>query len=368
MTAAELALLPFIERAAAHVRRSAPPLKELLTSWPGRAAVLRRAEERIARSPEAVGVSLPAGDAEAEVELLSYPVARLIVSALKERWFINRLAVNEGKALTALMRGGPLPVPEEEVFEALGLEVEEEDHPPAPGMEYRVHWTHYLRFVPEQRDKWLLSHRPVVEGFVLMNREDLARIAGGALQRRIMDELPLPFERWIAGALSDSVEKLRPLRREVPRETGGVRFTRFPPCMRLTLARLQAGENIAHAERFAVTSFLHTIGFSAEEIMKIFSTAPDFSAERTRYQVEHITGVTSSKEYTPPDCGTMLSRGICPERVKKEEERDPLCRQEWLTHPLKYYRAKGRRGRGRAGARPEPDRNPSEGSQPPSTG
>ena len=58
----------------------------------------------------------------------------------------------------------------------------------------------------------------------------------------------------------------------------------------------------------------------------------------TEYQIEHITGTTSPTEYTPPECSTMKSYGVCPGG-------DALCHQEWMTHPLKYYRYKARRRR-----------------------
>ncbi|HEQ78785.1 MAG TPA: hypothetical protein ENN76_00800, partial [Euryarchaeota archaeon] len=52
-----------------------------------------------------------------------------------------------------------------------------------------------------------------------------------------------------------------------------------------------------------------------------------------RYQIDHVTGVTSGTEYTPPECNTMKSNANC-------FEPDRLCEQEWMTHPLKYYRTK----------------------------
>jgi DNA primase large subunit len=74
----------------------------------------------------------------------------------------------------------------------------------------------------------------------------------------------------------------------------------------------------------------------ANEIIKQFSLSPDFDPKKSRYQVEHITGVISSTSYTPPECNTMRTYRIC-------FDPDDLCKQDWMTHPLKYYRAKTRR-------------------------
>jgi len=63
--------------------------------------------------------------------------------------------------------------------------------------------------------------------------------------------------------------------------------------------------------------------------MRLFATAPDFKEAYTRYQVEHITGKTSSTQYSPPKCDTLVSSGVCPGP-------NALCRQ--IRHPLSYYR------------------------------
>jgi DNA primase large subunit len=121
----------------------------------------------------------------------------------------------------------------------------------------------------------------------------------------------------------------------------------FPPCMKTILTMMRAGENVPHTGRFAIVSFLHTIGMSADRIMELFSTAPDFDARKSEYQVRHITGEISGTEYSPPECSTMKSYGIC-------YNPDQLCQQEWMTHPLKYYRSAKRR-RYRSGAQPSPN-------------
>jgi len=116
---------------------------------------------------------------------------------------------------------------------------------------------------------------------------------------------------------------------------GRIRVTKLPPCIRQLLAKVQAGENLPHSGRFALTAFLHALGMSPEEILHMFSTSPDFDESKTRYQIEHITGKISGTEYTPPECSTMKSYGIC-------FGEDNLCKKEWMTHPLKYYRIKDR--------------------------
>jgi DNA primase large subunit len=85
--------------------------------------------------------------------------------------------------------------------------------------------------------------------------------------------------------------------------------------------------------RFALVSFLNSLQLNTNEILKLFSNAPDYQEDRTRYQVEHITGTSSSISYKSPGCDKMRTYGICP-----VDKMDDLCRR--IRHPISYYSAK----------------------------
>jgi DNA primase large subunit len=109
---------------------------------------------------------------------------------------------------------------------------------------------------------------------------------------------------------------------------GAVEVERFPPCMKKLLAMTQQGTNVPHAGRFALTTFLHKIGMSSDDILKFFGQSPDFDESKSRYQIEHITGKLSSTEYTPPSCATMKTYGVC-------FDPDEFCPR--INHPVSYY-------------------------------
>jgi len=115
------------------------------------------------------------------------------------------------------------------------------------------------------------------------------------------------------------------------KELGTVDIENIPPCMRNLLIHLQHGENVPHAGRFALTAFLHKIGFTNQEILNLHKNAPDFDEKLAAYQIDHITGKISSTEYTPQSCSTMDNLGLC-------VNRDLLCSK--IIHPLGYYHAK----------------------------
>jgi DNA primase large subunit len=102
--------------------------------------------------------------------------------------------------------------------------------------------------------------------------------------------------------------------------------------MQALLLALTSGTNLTHAGRFALTTFIHTIGMDVVGIAQLYARSPDYDPEKTMYQVEHITGRGGAgTEYTAPACAAMKTTGIC---VNK----DVLC--EKINHPLSYYKIK----------------------------
>lgn len=277
--------------------------------------------------------------ADAMKELLSYPVARMIVSAVADQWFVRRYAIAEAKKARERLRS------ESDEFvmkiaSELGIDVRVHDS------DFGVDLADFLRTSSGLRGKsWKLVNQRVVRGRVLVPKAKLTRIIEAALTERISSELPLPVNDAILERFGPTIDELRAAIEERRREqrTEGMEklsIVRLPPCMRRLLEMIRAGENVPHTGRFALVSFLHTLGMESQEILDTFSTAPDFDPSKSEYQIKHITGEISGTEYTPPECSTMRSYGIC-------FDPDALCRDGAIRHPLNYYRIKGRRFRSR---------------------
>ncbi|ARD84329.1 hypothetical protein ACLIKE_05395 [Ferroplasma acidiphilum] len=113
---------------------------------------------------------------------------------------------------------------------------------------------------------------------------------------------------------------------------GEVDFTMFPPCIKTYITQMRDGENLAHLARFTLASFLHSAGMSNENMLNLFKFAPDYKEDLATYQVNHITGVISGTEYSPPKCSTLRSNHLC------YMGDDPLCAR--IKHPMQYYEAK----------------------------
>ena len=194
---------------------------------------------------------------------------------------------------------------------------------------------------------WHLANRPLTNGWVRMDaavgessRQRTARL----LKERIRESLHTactermdrmseefaalfadPVER-ITGLLSERVEAEMPM-------TAAVRED-WPPCFESAVSELNQGVNVNHVGRVFLAAFSKSAGMSQEQTCSFFANAPDYSADTTSYQVNQIY----ERDYTPHGCAALKTSARCPVQLGD----DRLCDQEWLTHPLKYLRAKQR--------------------------
>ena len=338
MDSRRLARFPYVKEASGYLKEKGIEIADVL-----RDDAYRRAR---ARGMLRVLIALEKGDKavledpplhrEEEVlpEILAYPVARMIVSCIADQYLIRRYALTEGVWAQARLNREDPPFVAALATE-LGLDLQ-----PADGG-FRIHFTDFLRHTSAMREKeWKLINQVVDRGYVRLPRDRALRVMRNAVQRHIESQLPRPVNDAIIDALrpeTDQVKTLLASRKErfKAEELGKVSITRFPPCMYNLLASIQNHENVPHTGRFAIVTFLHHIGLSNEEIFKVFGDVPDFAADVTRYQIDHITGTISATEYSTPECATMKSYGICPGG-------DLLCHQPWMRHPLTYYRRKPR--------------------------
>ncbi len=329
-----LARFPFCEEATRFVRKKGIDLGELLTGIAYEGA-RERGRKRVIDALEEGEIKDHPLTEEFEYlqEILSYPIARMIVSCVADSFLTRRYALAEAVTMNRRLKGEDL---ETVVGMAERLKVEAS----VSDGSLSIHFTDYLKNTSRIRSRdWKLVNTEVFSGYVFLTKSRFCRVLQQALQDRIEEELPLPVSDMVLERLNEDSSRIKEMvetRREryKAEDLGKVSIIRFPPCMKKLVAIAQAGENVPHSGRFALTTFLHHIGLSAEEILNLFASSPDFDASKTRYQIEHITGETSGTEYTPPECATMKSYGVC-------FEPDALCEHENVNHPLTYYKIKG---------------------------
>ncbi|ELZ06975.1 DNA primase regulatory subunit PriL [Natrialba aegyptia] len=346
---------PFLEAARETV---ATETVDLATVVEQERAVVERARKRVITALEDGEIGEPHRDPR--TELLSYPVARVLVSMVDERVLVRKYARAEAATAHERFTADLESTTELKSVESTGLELEtlleefnlQETVTPAPAStsrgagtaaaaadgddiddvdEFRIDVGTYLPLAADLwDDEWGLVNQPLTNGEVPVARDDLLVLLREAIRDRIEEGLPFEVPDPIATGLEDDVAAVRDVLAELDltRDIDTVVPELFPPCMQALLDQIQKGEHLPHHSRFAITAFLSSIGMTTDEIVDLYRVNSSFGEEMTRYQTDHIRGETSPTEYSPPSCATMQSYGDC---VNK----DDLC--ERIPHPMAYY-------------------------------
>ncbi|WP_424017363.1 DNA primase regulatory subunit PriL [Halorientalis pallida] len=330
---------PFLSAAREAVETAGVDLAELVASD---SAAVERGLERVEWAVTEGTVGEP--HRRTRVELLSYPVARVLVSLVDEHILLRRYARAEAataydrfsEELTATAEFQSTRTERLDLGDLLA-EFDLAGHVHAVAGEdeaYRVDVGTYLEHTAGQwGDEWRLVNRPLADGQVPIDEDELLLLVRQAVRRRVEDGLPLSVPDAIATELDEEAEHVRDVLADLDltRDIDTVVPDLFPPCMRHLLDKVQKGEHLEHHSRFAIAAFLTSIGMTTDEIVELFQVNPGFGEEATRYQVDHIRGETSPTEYSAPACATMQSYGDC---VNKDDICEDVINE---SHPLNYY-------------------------------
>ena len=268
------------------------------------------------------------------MELLSYPIARMVAVCIDDVFFKRRYALSEAinayKKLRYEKTSFLIKISKEFNFD---IDSSEETN------KIKIFFVDYLHYAPTRYKKWKMINRNMENGYIHIYRKDIARIIQEALRFRINRELDeRNCSKNIFDVFKDDINRIKNKvtlhRKKLEKEPiGKLDISKLPPCIKDIIAAIQSGENVPHMGRFAVVSFLTSLKLSTNDILEIFSRAPDFEEEKTRYQIEHIAGDISSTSYKPPACDKMRTYGLCP-----SDKIDDICKKK--RHPLSYYKYK----------------------------
>ena len=328
------ARFPFLEIASQMAAENQVDIESLLSSdtfEEARKRGVERLEDTI-RNSEVSYVPLMK-EFDKLIEVMSYPYARMIVSCINDRFLTKRYALSEAVRMNRLL-GEEQQSVVRDIAEALGVRSILDDD----GL--KMHFSDFLKFSTRIKStEWKLVNTEMRNGYVILSHERFDRVLQNALQDKIESELPLNVPDEYVKFLQRDIDHVSMLLAETknkyaPGYSGELNKDHLPPCIRTLLANAQNGVNLPHSGRFAMVSFLHAIGMNSEQILGLFSQSPDFDESKSSYQIKHITGELNGTDgYTPPECSTMKTNGIC-------FEPDNLCGNEKVNHPLTYFRIK----------------------------
>ena len=330
-----LAKYPFLEQSKNYVAENNLSVNEILNDpLYDRARTIGIERLDNAFKKRNVGSRSVVSDSDYIMELLSYPIARMIAVCIDDIYFKRRYALSEARNCyeNLLKENTNFVVDISKEFN-LKLDYDEETE------KIKIFFVDYLNYAPTRYKEWKMINRDMMEGYIFVTRKDLARIIQEALRARINKELDdRKCSKGIYETFKEDIIRIQnkvKLHREKieAAPVGKLDISKLPPCMKDILAAIQSGENVPHMGRFALVSFLSSLKLSTNDILKLFSRAPDFEEEKSRYQIEHIAGDISSTKYKPPACEKMRTYGLCP-----TDKMDRLCKRK--RHPLSYYKAK----------------------------
>jgi DNA primase large subunit len=272
-----------------------------------------------------------------EIELFSFPIAVMLVVASDESFIKNRYALAEAKRASALLEG-------EEKEKLLEITNNFEwnaklvDDPALQPYSFAVNFPIFLRNATGFQDKnWKLVNHLLIDGDVFLTKREVSRLLEEEVRKYIENRL----DTTIRSLPVDLMERVNNLKEIAAEKEEQIRLERmpdrivmeaFPPCIQGVYDKVSAARPVSHLGRFALTSFMLSIGMSSEDVFNFFRSVSDFNERMTRYQVEHIAGTRGSgTKYTPPNCATLRTHGVC-------VSRDPECRG--AVNPLICYKRK----------------------------
>ncbi len=297
---------------------------------------VERGRERVRRGL-VEGTTAPEARWDDRAELLSYPVARVLVSLLDVPGVVDKYARAEAALAyerftddfdnDAELKSTTVPRLSLSQFLA-DFELDAAVAPTGDGR-FEVAVTRYLELAGDlDGDRWRLVARPLADGRVPVVRRDLYTLLRVAVRRRVATDLPLSVPEPIEAALADEVADLEAALADVdlPRDIDTVAPEQFPPCMDRLVKRARSEEVLAPHSRFALLTFLGSIGMDAEAVLA-FCEYDGPAAEAVRRQAERLLEGEGAA-YAPPSCASLQAYGDCV---------DPDERCETIPNPLSYY-------------------------------
>ena len=263
-------------------------------------------------------------------EILGFLVAKILV-VLINRLELKRKFLNMYKLSVFEYLKGEKEKEMQRAAEELNIQY---DLPEKDGktkdVSYAVTLSDYLRPEYEEIQDRLVNQK-IERGKIFLDRARfmglISKIAAQDLKKS-MDSLPIDVET-VPVKLKNAMKLigegfLQSARQQFSvSDFGSIAPEAFPPCMAKIYAELLNGVNVTHSGRFAIATFLASIGMPSEKIIGSFRRTPNFNEHTTRYQVERITGINGQK-YSCPSCDKMRSYNLCVANCP-------------VSHPVQFY-------------------------------
>ncbi|MGQ9718759.1 MAG: hypothetical protein ACUVWK_02790 [Nitrososphaerales archaeon] len=321
----DLAKYPFLREAGDYVKELDLSIEDLIQE--DYRPAIEKAKKRVLEAIQKNFISSEIS--EADLEILSFPLALMLVKAIGIDYFMYRYSLAESLRAERLLKREKKPIIFHIFKSAFNVEAISIEH---SVFDFKVNIVEYLKRASNfHKPEWKLINRVVEKGFVYLKTHELVRLIREEIRKMIyvrMKSLSLPK---MPDRLKEVMVEISNALPPMPlKELQSVAPGNFPPCVTHVLDLLQKGQNVPHYGRFLLTSYLIGIGKSVDDVIGIYPKSPDFSERLTRYQVEHIAGMRGGRRrYKVPSCRTVITHSLC---LKDEV----LCAK--IKSPLQFGR------------------------------
>jgi DNA primase large subunit len=318
-TAYDRTKYPFVEKTAQHVREIGLDIDELesevYTQFMDRAE--KRITDMLLNFSEYIKKKPLKDPKEYELEIFSFPIAIMLVVGTEDSFVKSRFALAEAKRASELLADEKKEILLY-IAKNFGWDIKSLDDVSFLPYVFALNFPFFLKNATGFNDsRWKLINQRVVNGRIFLTKQKISRLLEEEIRKYIESRLDTKIKS-LPSSIMGRVNKLKQIaaekREQIQLEEMPDRIVMeaFPPCINSIYDRVSDGRPASHLGRFALTSFLLSIGMSADDVFKFFRSVSDFNERMTRYQVEHIAGTRGSgTKYTPPNCSTLRTHGIC---------------------------------------------------------
>jgi DNA primase large subunit len=307
---------------------------DLISTIQTNQTIVKRALERILCAIEEG--SIGPEHRNATVELLSYPLARILVSLVDEpglthrySWAESQTAIsrfqNDLENKTELKSISSARLSLKTLLDELQVtkNISQQDDIFSVSVETYLSFVSYLPGA-----SWKLVFQALSQGKIHVDEFELYKLLGVGIFRQIKSDLPLKVPKEAEKLLQTQLKSIHNYIDEIDLEIelAPVSINFFPPCMVNLLQRVESNERLNPPSLFSLTSFLISTQTTPQDIFD-YLTNNSFHPSLIQSAMDYLQDKDGGPLYPPPSCATMQTYGDC-------VNMDDIC--QTISHPLQY--------------------------------
>ncbi|MBI2598344.1 MAG: hypothetical protein HYW50_04060 [Candidatus Diapherotrites archaeon] len=263
-------------------------------------------------------------------EIFAFPVAKIFVSITNTETAFRRFSKMVSKNVFSYLEKEP-PETVFEIAKEAGVKFSLEN---APEIFASVSLPAFLS-IDFGSGFFKLVNQKVEGGKVLLSKNEFIRFVSLKIEKQLLESFPIDVS-GVPKNLKSIAKEISALAFESKKaefkdlQVSGVHPEFFPPCIEKLYTDILGGRNLSHMERFALATFMLSIGMPVEEVITLYSFTPNFDRKITAYQVTRLAGKGGTK-YSAASCSKMAEYKL----------RLPLCpciEGRMVRHPVQFYK------------------------------